>query len=179
MNIRQYFRDSLSERLFSFVLVKYIVCDICGLRSPTFETNTVLSITPTNNASMPELLLQDHKQKLYKTCSRCKKDTWHVESKHILQPPNYLIINVNGFNYMNNIITKNRCTISKHHPRSLQIYPASYCRPPWKVYSLWSLYCFCQLLLKKHPIAMMIELQNAILLIQVIHKLYIYYCINW
>ena len=32
---------------------KYIVCDICGLRSPSFET-------PTNNASMQELVLQDH-----------------------------------------------------------------------------------------------------------------------
>ena len=55
-----------------------------------------------------ELVVQEHKQKLYKACSRCKKDTWHVESKHILQPPKYLIIIVNRFNCMNNSFTKNR-----------------------------------------------------------------------
>ena len=52
---------------------------------------------------MQELAQQDHKQKLYKTCSRCKKDTWNVEFKHLLQPPNYPIITVNYINY---IITK-------------------------------------------------------------------------
>ena len=32
---------SLSEILFSFMLEKYIVCDACGLRSPSFESNSV------------------------------------------------------------------------------------------------------------------------------------------
>ena len=49
--------------------------------------------------------------KLYKTCSRCKKDTWHVESKHLLQPPNYPTITVNRIIYVNNIIAKNRSLI--------------------------------------------------------------------
>ena len=53
--------NSLSERFISFVLEKYIVCDICRPRSPSFETTTVLYITPTNNASM-EILV-----KLYMT----------------------------------------------------------------------------------------------------------------
>ena len=33
---------SLSDLLFSFVLEKYIVCEVCGLRSPSFESSSVL-----------------------------------------------------------------------------------------------------------------------------------------
>ena len=69
------YRDSLSALLPSFVLEKNIVCAVCGLRSPSFEFINILYISPTNNASMQELVMQDqdHKQKLYKTCSQCKK----------------------------------------------------------------------------------------------------------
>ena len=44
--------------------------------------------------------------------------------------------------------------------------------------SIWSLYCFYQLMWKK-SIVLMTELQNAIPLIHAIRHLYIYYCINW
>ena len=57
---------------------------------------------------MQELLMQEHKQKLYKTCFCCGWDTWHMESKQILQPPNYLTIIVNRITYSNNRITKNK-----------------------------------------------------------------------
>ena len=57
---------------------------------------------------MQELFIQEHEQKLYKTCSCCGKDTWHIESKQILQPPKYLIIIVNRTTYSNNRITKNK-----------------------------------------------------------------------
>ena len=67
----------------------------------------VLYVTPTVNAPMEESVLQEHK-KLCKTCSCCKNDTRHVESKHILQPAKHLIIIVNRFNYMNNKVIKNR-----------------------------------------------------------------------
>ena len=43
---------SLSEMLFPFMLEKYIVCDACGLRSPSFESSSVLNITPTCSSSM-------------------------------------------------------------------------------------------------------------------------------
>ena len=42
----------LSDILFSFVLEKYIVCDVCGLRSPSFESSNVLYISPTDTSSM-------------------------------------------------------------------------------------------------------------------------------
>ena len=61
-----------------------------------------------DSSSMHELLMQEHKQKIYKTCSCCGRDTWHIESKQILQPPNYLIIIVNRITYSNNRITKNK-----------------------------------------------------------------------
>ena len=46
-----------------------------------------------------------------KSCFRCNKNTWHVESNHILQPPNYLIIVVNRFRYINNQFAKDKCSI--------------------------------------------------------------------
>ena len=61
------------------------------MKSPAFETTGLLYVTPTDSSSMQELLMQEHKQKLYKTYSCCGRDTWHIESKQILQPPNYLI----------------------------------------------------------------------------------------
>ena len=38
----------------------------------------------------------------------CGRDTWHIESKQISQPPYYLIIIVNRISYSNNKITKNK-----------------------------------------------------------------------
>ena len=52
-----------------------------------------------------------HKQKSYKTCSCFGRDTWHIESKKFLQPPNYLIIIVNRITYSNNRFTKNKSRI--------------------------------------------------------------------
>ena len=72
------------------------------------ETNSLLYVTITNCTSMQKLLMQEHKQKLYKTCSCCGIDTWHIESKQILQPLKYLIIIVNRITYSNNRITKNK-----------------------------------------------------------------------
>ena len=36
----------------------------------------------------------------------CKKNTWHVESRHILQPPKYLIIVVDQLRYIDNNVAK-------------------------------------------------------------------------
>ena len=102
---------SLSDILFSFILEKYIVCDVCGLRSPSFESSSVLYISPTDASSMQNLILQGLQQKLQKSCSRCNKNTWQVESSYILQPPKYLLLFVNRFRYINNNVTKDRCSI--------------------------------------------------------------------
>ena len=57
---------SLSDILFSFVLEKCIVCDVCGLRSPSFESSSVLYISPTgtSTSSMQNLILEGLQQKL-------------------------------------------------------------------------------------------------------------------
>ena len=102
---------SLSDILFLFVLEKYIVCDVCGLRSPSFESSSVLYISLTDTSSMQNLILEGLQQKLQKSCSRCNKNTRHIESSYILQPPKYLLLFVNRFRYINNNITKNRCAI--------------------------------------------------------------------
>ena len=49
-------KGSFSELLFSFVLEKYIIYEICTVKSPAFETTSPLYVTPT------ELLMQEHKQ---------------------------------------------------------------------------------------------------------------------
>ena len=49
---------SLSDILFSFVLEKYIIFDVCGLRSPSFESSNVLYISPTDTSSMQNFILE-------------------------------------------------------------------------------------------------------------------------
>ena len=102
---------SLSDILFSFVLEKCIVCDVCGLRSPSFESSSMLYISPTDTSSMQNLILEGLQQKLQKSCSRCNKITRHVESSYILQPPKYLLLFVNQFRYIDNNVTKGRSPI--------------------------------------------------------------------
>ena len=71
----------------------------------------VLYISPNNTSSMQNLILQGLQQKLQKSCSRCNKNTWHVESSYILQPPKYLFLFVNRFRYINDNVTKDKCSI--------------------------------------------------------------------
>ena len=59
---------------------------------------------------MQDLILQRIQQKLQSSCSRCNKNTWHVESNYILQPP---LSFVNRFRYTQNNVTKDRCSIPK------------------------------------------------------------------
>ena len=66
------------------MLEKYIVCDACGLKSPSFESSSVLYITPSYTSFMQELIMQGMQQKIEKSCFRCKKDVWHIESNYIL-----------------------------------------------------------------------------------------------
>ena len=102
---------SLSDILFSFVLEKYIPCDACGLRSLSFESSSVLYISPTDTSSMQNLILQGLQQKLQKSSSRCNKNIWHIESSYMLQPPKYLLLFGNRFRYIKNNVTKGRCSI--------------------------------------------------------------------
>ena len=53
---------SLSDILFSLMVEKYIVCDACGLRSPSFVPGSVLYITPTYTSSMQKLIMQGMQQ---------------------------------------------------------------------------------------------------------------------
>ena len=97
--------------LFSFVSERYIVCDLCGLRFPSFESSSALYISPADTSSMQNVILEGLQQKLQKSCSRCNKNTRHVEWSYILQLPKYLLLFVNRFRYINNIVTKDRCPI--------------------------------------------------------------------
>ena len=41
-------KGSFSEFIFSFVLEKYIICAICTVKSPAFETTSLLYVTQLN-----------------------------------------------------------------------------------------------------------------------------------
>ena len=60
---------------------------------------------------MQNLILEGLQQRLQKSCSQCNKNTRHIESSYILQPPKYLLLFVNRFRYIDNNITKDRCPI--------------------------------------------------------------------
>ena len=64
--------------------------------------------TPLCNVNRPS---HSEIQKLQKSCSRCIKNTRHIESSYLLQPPKYSLLFVNRFRYINNNITKDRCPI--------------------------------------------------------------------
>ena len=60
---------------------------------------------------MHNLILEGLQQKLQKSCSRCNKNTRHVESGYLLQIPKYPLLFVNRFRYINDNVTKDRCPI--------------------------------------------------------------------
>ena len=63
------------------------------------------------NHSMQNLILEGLQQKLQNSCSRCNKNSRHIESSSIFQPPKYLLLFVDRFRYISNNITKDRCPI--------------------------------------------------------------------
>ena len=122
------------------------------MKSPAFETTSLLYVTPTDCTSMQELLMQEHQQKLYKTCSCYGRDTWHIESKQILQPPKYLIIIVDRITYSYNRITKNKSRMPldlyiKLGPYKFSL-QASVDHHGSILYEQWSLHSLNQLLWK-------------------------------
>ena len=62
---------------------------------------------------------------LEKSYFRCKRNTWHVETNYILQPPKYLIIVVNRLRNIYNNFTKDRCSIPMDMTVVLGIYKFS------------------------------------------------------
>ena len=60
---------------------------------------------------MQNFILHGLQHKLQNSCSRCNKKTWLVVSSYILQPPKYLLLFVNRFTYINDNVTKYRCSI--------------------------------------------------------------------
>ena len=88
-----------------------MACHLDGAKPLSEPMMEVLYISPTDTSSMQDLILQGSQQKLQKSCSRCNKNIWHVESSYILQPAKYLLLFVNWFRYINNNVTKDRCSI--------------------------------------------------------------------
>ena len=172
---------SLSDILFSFVLEKYIVCDVGGLRSPSFESSSVLYISPSDTSSMQNLILDSLQQKLQKSCSRCNKNTRHVESSYILQPPKYLLIFVNRFRYINNNVTIDRCPIPmdttvRRGPLKFSLQATIDHRGPSKHSGHYTASINC---CKKHSIATITQLRSLELLIKFLYCICYITWIDW
>ena len=162
---------------------KYIICDACGVRSPSLESSSVLYISPTDSSPLQNLILEGLEQKLQKSSSRCNKNTWHVESSYILQPPKYLLLFVNRFRYINNNFTKDRCPIPmdmtvRLGPLKLSLRAIIDHQVP----SIHSGHCTASInCCKKHSIATITQLRSLELLITktpVLH-LFNYIRIDW
>ena len=122
----------------------------------------------------------EHKQKLYKTFSCCGRDTWHIESNQILQPPKYLIINVNRITYSNNRITKNKSRMPLDLYIKLCLTIFSY-KLLWTIMdTLWTTVITQpqSIVVGKHFTATIVKLLNVISRIPIIHLLPIYFCTN-
>ena len=150
------------------------------MKSPNFETTSLLYVTPTDSTSMQESLMQEHKQKLYKTCSCCGRDTWHIESKQILQPPNYLIIIVNRITYSNSRITKKKTRMPLDLYIKLGPYKFSYMLLWTIMDTLWTVVITQpqSIVVGKHFTVTIIKLLNVISRIPIIHLLPLYFCTN-
>ena len=150
------------------------------MKSPTFETTILLCVTPTDSTSMQESLMQEHKQKLFKTCSCCGRDTWHIESKQILQPHNYLKIIVNRITYSNNRIIKNNSRMPLDLYIKLDPYKFSLQTSlDHHGYSMNSGHYTASInCCGKHFTVTIIKLLNVISRIPIIHLLPVYFCTN-
>ena len=98
---------SLYDYLFSFILEQCMLCDMCGVRSPFFQSNSVLYITIIDNASIQEPVMQGLGERLKKSF-QCKSNTRSACCKHNLLPAKYLIIDVNRFSCVNNQFITNK-----------------------------------------------------------------------
>ena len=150
---------------------------LLGIMQPWWKCPHISNADRRKMVQSPKFL----QQKLQKSCSRCNKNTWHVESGYILQPPKYLLLFVNRFRYIINNATKDRCSIPMdttvrlgplkfslratidHH--GLSIHSGHYTA---------SINC-C----KKHSIATITQLRSLELLIAKTPLLHMLYYMNW
>ena len=115
------------------------------------------------------------------SCSRCNKNTRHVESSYILQPLKYLLIFFNRFRYININVTRDRCfipidTTIRFGPLKFSLRASIDHHGP-SIHSghyTTSINC-C----KKHPIATITQLRSLELLTAKTPLLHMLYYMNW
>ena len=147
---------------------------------PSFESSSMLYISPTDTSSRQNLILEGLQQKLQKSCSRCNKNTRHVESSYILHPPKYLLLFVNRFRYINNNVTKDRCPIPmdttvRLGPLKFSLQATIDHHGPSIHSGHYTAYINC---CKKNSIATITQLRSLELLIKT-PPLHMLYYINW
>ena len=130
--------------------------------------------------SMRNLILEGLQQKWQKSCSRCNKNTRHVESSYILQPPKYLLLFVNRLRYIDNDFTKDRCPIPmdttvRLGPLKFSLQATIDHHGPSIHSGHYTAFINC---CKKHSIATITQLRSLELLIQT-PLLHILYYMNW
>ena len=149
---------------------------------PSFESSDVLYISPTDTSTMQNLILQGFQQKLQNSRSRCNKNTWHVESSYMLQPPKYLLLFNNRLRNINNNVIKDRCpipmdTIVRLGPLKFSLQATIVHHGPslHSGHYTASINC-CK---KKHLIATITQLRSLELLTAKTPLLHMLYYMNW
>ena len=125
---------SLSDILFSFVLEKCLRCMRTG-------------VPPTDASPVQDLILPGLQRRLQRSCSWCDENTWHVGSGYMLRPPRYLLLFVGRFGYIDDDVTRDRCSIpvdhhgpsvhSSHYAASLDCCKKAFCCGGRTVVEFW------------------------------------------
>ena len=101
------FIHSLTKRLFLFNLKHHLQCLKCRLISISYSESRSFFVYPSNNCSIEDLLKNNVKTTLDKTCRCCKTITKHDEILTFEHPPEFLVLVISRFDN-NSSIDKNR-----------------------------------------------------------------------
>ena len=101
------FIHSLTKRLFLFNLKHHLQCLKCRLISISYSESRSFFVYPFNNCSIEDILKNNVKTTLDKTCRCCMTITKHDEILTFEHPPEFLVLVISRFDN-NSGIDKNR-----------------------------------------------------------------------
>ena len=104
------FVQSLTKRLFSFLMKQTLQCTRCRFISTSFTTDRVHILYPKNNSGISTLFNNSLQENLIKTCSCCHHTTTHEIYMKFEQPPEILTCIISRFDPLKNT-NKNKSKI--------------------------------------------------------------------
>ena len=102
---------SLSKKLFSLVINRERICQMCKVKTTSVSETNCVTIVPQSSGTIKQLIINSFSETIMKLCSDCNRNTTHEANYTIIQPPAYLIITINRFEYRNAVYYKNKTAI--------------------------------------------------------------------